>query len=750
MGKRSREKRERVMSQVESDRFVPVLGERSFKEKLYLSIIKWGTYLILLTPLIASENFFFPYVVPKTVFFRILVDIIFIAYLLLITTAPRYKPKFSALSWSIVAFFAVSLIASILGVDFFKSFWGSFERMTGLITFAHLFAFFLVLTSVFRERKHWEMILTISILIGVILVFYVSISSDPTTRGGGTIGNTSFMSTYLLFNIFFALILFLSKRGWLKLLYGLGLAIMVWRLFFSQEPTQGAIGAFWGGLFLFALSYLLFRLFSSQRRLRAVGLGLIAFLVLFGAVFSQTDFLKNKIKDISESTSWQSREVVWNMSIQGVKERPWLGWGEENFTIPFGKYYDPALPVSGDSWYDRAHNIVFDVLISSGIIGLLAYLSIFFFAIIGLLRILRNLKDKNDSFIALGTVSLLAVYFAQNLWVFDMITSYMMFFLTLSFIYFLIQNNKQETVAEEPVKKPYKFFFALMIIAALASIYWGNIKPAQSSNYIIRAKYISSSEEELINYYEKVIETSPIALQEGSEQFATEVSEMVFDQNASRDALAQGFFKAEAAIKKAIDSSPNSFRTRLVFAKFYNSFSNLNDSQQMLDLAREVLEKAKELSPANQQVYWEFAQNELYRGDQDKAIEYMQKSIDLEPQYAVSYWYTALVYRSMGDSEKAWEYMQAAQERGYEWDASLDDLIKVISVNQVLENYQELISLYDAALRFDPKNAKLAGGMAVSLANVGSIDAAKTMASYALELDPSLKDALQPILDIEN
>jgi uncharacterized membrane protein YuzA (DUF378 family) len=243
MGKQSREKRERMNSQ-EGGRSAPVPVWKSSKEKLYLLIIEWGTYLILLTPLIMNKNFFFPYVVPKTIFFRILVDIILVAYLLLVLYYPRYKPKLNALSWSIIAFFSVSLIASIFGADFSKSFWGNFERMTGLVTFAHLFAFFIVLTSIFKERKYWDRILTRSIIIGVILVLYVSFSTDPATRGGGTIGNTSFMSTYLLFNIFFAIALFLNKKGWLKLFYISSLALMVWKLFVSQEPTQGAIGAF--------------------------------------------------------------------------------------------------------------------------------------------------------------------------------------------------------------------------------------------------------------------------------------------------------------------------------------------------------------------------------------------------------------------------------------------------------------------------------------------------------------------------
>ena len=41
-------------------------------EKLLLSIIKWGVYFSLFTPLIVTQNVFVPFVVPKTIFLEVL------------------------------------------------------------------------------------------------------------------------------------------------------------------------------------------------------------------------------------------------------------------------------------------------------------------------------------------------------------------------------------------------------------------------------------------------------------------------------------------------------------------------------------------------------------------------------------------------------------------------------------------------------------------------------------------------------
>lgn len=619
MGKQSREKKERRWQTDETS--IAVSSRTSNLERIYFLIIEWGTYLILFTPLIVNKHFFFPYVAPKTIFFRILVDIIFIAYLFLIVANPRYRPKLNALSWSIIVFLGVSFIASVFGVNFIRSFWSTFERMTGLVTFIHLFVFFLVLTSVFKERKYWERILTVSILVGVTLSFYVFNSVDASARGGGTLGNTSFMSAYMLFNIFFAIILFFTKKGWWKIFYGLILIPVVWLLLFPpREPTQGAIGAFAGGLFLLALGFLIFHLLSFKRKsFNRLVFGLIVFLI-FGTVgFTQTNLFKDKLSAIAESNSWQARERVWGMAFKGWQEKPWLGWGLENFNVAFAKNFDPSLPPTGDVWYDRVHNIVLDTSIDSGIIGFLSYLAIFGVAIFGLLRVSMKVVERKNVFLPLGMAILLMVYFAQNLWVFDMVSSYMVFFLSLSFIYFLIEGGKEkEEIKKANNKRPYFFIIALLIILTLFTVYFGNIKPAQSSKYLVKG--LSSPFDESIVNFQKAIYTSPIGRIEGAEQFSRKMSDFSFQSGIDKEVLKKGFGLAEEEMKKAIEQNPLDFRFYLVLGKQYNNLFHFSGDTQALALAEETLEEAKKLSPKNQQVYWELAQNSLYQGKKMKRL----------------------------------------------------------------------------------------------------------------------------------
>src|SRR4030066_1166668 len=153
------------------------MAGKSKLEKIYFKIIEWGTYLVLLTPFIFIRDYFFPFVVPKTIFFRIIIDVIFIVFILLAVSNPKYRPKLTPLTLTITVFLLMLILASALGVNFTRSFWSVFERMEGLLTFFHLFAFYIVLTSVFKEKKYWERILSVSILIGIFIAFYV-LTSD--------------------------------------------------------------------------------------------------------------------------------------------------------------------------------------------------------------------------------------------------------------------------------------------------------------------------------------------------------------------------------------------------------------------------------------------------------------------------------------------------------------------------------------------------------------------------------------------
>ncbi|MFH1462551.1 MAG: O-antigen ligase family protein [bacterium] len=746
MGKRSREKQEQRLQNEEQSKAVS--QRYSGLEKIYLKIIEWGIYLTLFTPLVFARNFFFPYVVPKTIFFRIIVDIIFVVYMLLVISYPKYRPRINVFTIAIVIFLGITILASFTGINFERSFWSTFERMTGLLTFFHLFAFFIILTNVFKERKYWERILTVSILVGVFLVFYVFNSDEPTSRGGGTLGNTSFMAAYLLFDIFFAIILFFTKQSYWKIFYGVTLAILLCGLFISQEPCRGAIGAFWGGIFLLIFGYLIFYLLTSGKKLfKKLAIGLIFLLIIGGLGFTQTNFFKSKLADVEHSRSWQARKVVWDMAIEGIKERPLLGWGEDNFNVPFAKYFDPKLPPTGDLWYDRVHNVFLDTAIHSGILGLLSYLSIFAIAAFSLFKVSFQVGERKNAIIPLGMIAVLAVYLAQNIWVFDMVSSYMIFFLSLAFIYFLIYQPKpqSEEIKRLEGRAVPSLLGALLIIITISSLYFGGIQPARASNYIVKG--ISYPLEESIAFYQKALSASPMTLIEGPEQFSRKVTEFTYSEGQDKEFLARAFEAAAQEMKKAIAKNPQDFRLYLLLGKQYNDFYQVTNNAESLELAEETLKKAKEFSPGNQQVYWAISQNMLYQERIEESISAMRAAVDLEPQYALANWYLAMIYKVIGDYQSAAQWIEKADEVELGWQGDLDKFKQVIEIYQQLQDNEKLIALYPLIIELDPQNAQYKAGFAVAYANLGQFDKAREWVEKALELNPDFSEELEDFLN---
>src|SRR3989338_4190284 len=309
------------------------------------------------------------------------------------------------------------------------------------------------------------------------------------------------MAAYLLFDVFFAIILllsnFLKKSAWggfWQIFAGTSLLIMTPVLL--NSTGRGAIAAFFGGLFLLGLGFLFF---SRKKILKRLAWAIVLVLIISGIVLAvfQPSLAKSEIT--STLTEMKSRFIVWENGWKGFLEKPVLGWGPENFIVVFSKYFNPCmfLPQCGSEiWFDRVHNIILDTLVTTGLVGLLSYLAIFIIAIYELLRLTPKIVEKRNIFFPLGLSVLLLVYFFQNLFVFDMINTYLVFFLSLGFINFLIQN---QTIKVEEKETPARLINpapSLIIIVAIIFIFGlGNIQPLLANRYIIKTVGSSNIEE---------------------------------------------------------------------------------------------------------------------------------------------------------------------------------------------------------------------------------------------------------------
>jgi len=714
-------------------------------ETICVEIIRWGIYFSLFVPLIVSGQFFFPFVAPKTTIFRIIVELIFLPYIFLAISNKKYRPRLNSLMIGVSVFLVVFAITSFTGVNFQRSFWSTYERMTGLWTMIHLFVFFLIITSVFKKLKDWERFLEVSIGVGILLSLYVLGGGGISTRGGGTIGNTSFMAAYLLFDIFFAMILVLAKRGWEQVFGGIGLMIMIPVLLTST--ARGAIGAFLGGLFLIGLGYLFY---SGKKNLRKIGWGIIGSLIVLTilVLIFQPLFVKKQIQKLLREM--KPRFTVWEAAVKGWEEKPILGWGPENFNVVFNKYFNPCLFLSecgGEIWFDKAHNIILDTAVTMGSVGVLLYLFIFAIALFELLQILPKIAEKRHIFFPLIISVLLVIYFLQNLLVFDMINSYLMFFLTLGMVNFLIEK-KREKPSQSFQYKGSVFHYILLVGVGgvlIFCLWWLNIQPLLAGHYLVKA-IGATNVEDMMRYFQKSTNTLMFKY-EAREHISQKLTRIVYQQKkleGSKKDLQKAFELAVEEMEKSVKENPLDFRPALFLGRLYTAFYQFNGDRENLDKAEKILEKSITLSPRNQQGYWQLGEVKLAKKENEKAIKLFQKALALEPRYKKSYWFLAMAYKIKGDYKKAAEVLENS---GFDWEKDLNSLKTLIEIYQNLKDDKKLISLYLKAISLDSKNPKFWAGLAASYANIGEIDKAKKAAKQLEKLDPSLKEKVEEFLN---
>ena len=148
--------------------------------KRMLTGINWRTAILLLlmaallVPVIIPSGFFFPYVVPRNIFFRAICEtgILILAWALCFGGDEldlRYEPIF----WALVAFVAAALLSALFSPASNHSLFGDFERMGGVWSWVHL-ALFLLTIFPYRFRKVPEKMFCKKIIVQKALVFSCS------------------------------------------------------------------------------------------------------------------------------------------------------------------------------------------------------------------------------------------------------------------------------------------------------------------------------------------------------------------------------------------------------------------------------------------------------------------------------------------------------------------------------------------------------------------------------------------------
>jgi O-antigen ligase len=679
MGKKSRGKQED--EQVAEE----VVGQESGLAKFLKWIIFIGTAVITFTPFVISGNYFFPFVGVKSLFFMALVEIILAAWIILLSFSKKYRPRFNALLIALGLFLLVQILSSVFGVDFSRSFWSKFERMSGILMQLHLFTFFLVISSVLKRKEDWLKIFGISVA-GALVMSLINYSStfglnflgnlNSAARGGATLGNSSFLGTYLLFNFFFSLYLIFHFRGAMKIVSIIVAFLLIFSLYFSTARAA-FLSVITGTILLFVL----WLAFARIGKLKILGLSLLFLIIIGGSV---TTFLTIKpgtyfhthIMDKYLGETFGGRIPVWNSAWQGFLAKPVFGWGPENFEVVFTRYFNPCFlgpNCGGDVWYDRAHNIVFDTLATIGAVGMISYFSIFASAFYILWR---KFFQKNIGFWAAGIFSVTMVaYFIQNLTVFDMVNSYMLFFLLLGFIGCIAQEKDESKEKENRVN--YFIVFAVIILFMVSFLKFV-IQPANEDKDIIKTLNLSIGSQQRIDSYQKTLSDSPLGKYQVRDFFAESLMGASQDPQFSqlpKESMKKEFDFIAVELEKSTSENPLDFRAWLKLGQLYNIYAILINDSSKLNNADNDLNNSLKVSPTNQQGYWALAQTKLYEGKSQDAFALAEQALALEPKSKQSNLIVIQIAMIMGNKALAQQKAAEALKIDPSWATDTNNII---------------------------------------------------------------------------
>ena len=350
------------------------------------------------------------------------------------------------------------------------------------------------------------------------------------------------------------------------------------------------------------------------------------------------------VREAYLNRSSAARPLVWEMSEKAIAQRPYFGWGADNFERVFEKNYDNRLlqgEYGNEAWFDRAHNVFIDQLVDNGSIGLLMYFLVYLVTILALIYTALNAETKKDRTFA----SILIVYFSLHIaelqTAFDTSISYPMLaflFVSAGALYHRTRSIKRDNLtvnlnqtAKYVIGAALLTFFSWSLIVGA----WPLLQ-AQLANGAIRT--VGSAGERIPLYPalfgSKVDEQAFLWRTATDFQRGISQDPKVLEDPAKVEGLKKEIVTFENGYREYVQHNPTNFRAHLNLADvlIYQSLFQVNKLAE----AQTVLDTAITLVSQSPQPYWMKAVAYIYMRKFPLAREYAKKALELNPKITQS------------------------------------------------------------------------------------------------------------------
>ncbi|MDD3778159.1 MAG: O-antigen ligase family protein [Patescibacteria group bacterium] len=632
-----------------------------FRGGRLLDLLVETSYLLLIFLIPLWFAYLFPtynmFELSKIVLFKILLCFFFITFLIWLLAKARLKlvwrslrkegrNKIIKLFLPPLALIIFLLISSFFSIKPAESIWGSYTRQQGVLSYLFYFLWsvflFLYLLSIYilQGRKKLDVkikriIITVISsaslvgLYGVLQILNIDFLSWPeppylTGRALSTLGQPNFLASFLLLTIPLSLYALLKERKFFpKFIYLLALILQLACFFFTSSR---------GGLLaLIAVAgFMVGRVIFLGRWKRKTKFYIIVafFAFLFSGVFTMEYFIPGRIRSLFDlkAGSLAARVYFFQAASDAILDKPILGYGLETADDVFIKFYERDWGVFGKvgASADRAHNLILDILLNNGFIGLIFFVVWYYYYFrLGLKG--GGEKDSKELMLAISLGSL--GYFLSLFFSFIIVAGEIYFWLFFTLLAILNFAKKQEAPAVllegwTRSEKAWLYPGAFIIILFSSLLVLNTYKMA------------------LADYYQNKIQ---VAVNRQDFIWASELKNLALSLNVNP--------VQEEKINNFVGSAISS----------YCGYMPWRDEAEKIILEEEIMTIINDLKDDTYSNL--FLKAKLYSclNQEDAAIDYFSQVASISPEWPLNYFEWGRHYVKVGNIEEAKKYFQLTE-----------------------------------------------------------------------------------------
>lgn len=601
----------------------------------------------------------------------------------------------------------VIVVTTATAVNPALSLWGSYDRGQGAVTLLTYLLLFLLAAGQFHSLPRARRLLAALAAAGIPLVLLAFLQalgwnpaglvSDARSAAFATLGRANFLGAYLalLAPLVLALLLTSARRlmrlFWSALFLGL-LAVTALTL------ARGALLATAASLSLFALLWWGPRLGRRRRALAWGALGLVFLAAPIGVLWLGRQQLGSPA----------ARLAIWQGTADLIGQRPLLGYGADALGLLFHRVYPPDLvyTLGRQFFVDRAHNLLLDWAVTTGIPGLLAFLLVLVTFAIVAGRALRRPLPPEKRVLLIAVLAAVAGNVTNNLVSFDVTPTAAATWLLLGIGVALATPTSAaaETVEGKGLLRRTQRFAgvasaALLLLIALAAVWHFNARPMFATVAARSADRYAS-----VGQWEQSVAAAEAAVRRWPAEPAHHLAlgralwqHAVADPASPPASLPQ----AEEALRTAMRLRPEDPAVWLDAAHFYTAAARHFDAATRAQ-ADAAFRHALSLAPSDAATHTAWGKARLQDGDVEAAAPLLRRAVQLDASSGDAYLHLGAAELALGRHEIALaDYREAVRLLPQSGQAHAG----LARCYWQLGRPQEALLAAQKALHYDPHNA---------------------------------------------